>query len=331
MRTGAPAGYEGYFHECGLYGSDEEFLALAVPFLEGGLAAGEPTTVAVDTHHEQLLREAIVDTSQLSFLVLSNQYSRPAGAIKAFREALAGHVSDGAHQVRMVGQVPHPALGSAWEPWARYEAAINEAFAEFPAWGMCIYDTRIASPAVLDDVARTHPHLATTDGTRRANPRFEDPASFLTRYRPGYVDPLERQEPTVALADPSPDVARRATSAASPASGLPRDEVDALVLAVSECVTNATCHGTRPVEVRVWSAPGRMVATVSDRGSGPADPLSGLVPCRRDRGEGGLGLWITHQVCEQVTMHQHDDGFTVRLVVGTPVTQPAPHLPAYRH
>ncbi len=42
MRTGAASGYVGNFHEAGFYGSDEEFLALIVPFVTDGLAAGEP-------------------------------------------------------------------------------------------------------------------------------------------------------------------------------------------------------------------------------------------------------------------------------------------------
>jgi hypothetical protein len=34
--------------------------------------------------------------------------------------------------------------------------------------------------------------------------------------------------------------------------------------------------------------------------------------------DGGLGLWITRQVCSRVTLSQTSEGFTVRLVAGTP-------------
>ena len=43
MRTGAAHGYVGHVHEAGFYSSDAEFLALIVPFMTGGIAAGEPT------------------------------------------------------------------------------------------------------------------------------------------------------------------------------------------------------------------------------------------------------------------------------------------------
>ena len=65
---------------------------------------------------------------------------------------------------RVASEVPHPGVGAPWDGWARYEAAINRAYAEFPLWGLCAYDTRITPGAVLDDVARTHPHLATAHG-----------------------------------------------------------------------------------------------------------------------------------------------------------------------
>jgi hypothetical protein len=42
VRTGEPAGHRGYFHEALLYNSEEEFLAAALPFLQDGVAAGEP-------------------------------------------------------------------------------------------------------------------------------------------------------------------------------------------------------------------------------------------------------------------------------------------------
>jgi hypothetical protein len=66
----------------------------------------------------------------------------------------------------VASEVPHPGVGAPWDGWARYEAAVNRAYAEFPLWGLCAYDTRITPGPVLDDVARTHPYFATADGPR---------------------------------------------------------------------------------------------------------------------------------------------------------------------
>jgi len=59
MRTGAAAGHEGYFHEAVYYSSDEELLAVLVPFLTGGPAAGEPTVVSLGERNAALVRGAL--------------------------------------------------------------------------------------------------------------------------------------------------------------------------------------------------------------------------------------------------------------------------------
>ena len=99
-----------------------------------------------------------------------------------------------------------------------------------------------------------------------------------------------------------------------------------MVFTVSEAVTNALIHGRPPVRFRLWTAPDRIVATVTDRGDGPADPLAGLLPVT-DPCSGGLGLWLTHQLCSHVTLDTTDDGFTIRLVVGTPQPGRSGHAP----
>jgi Histidine kinase-like ATPase domain len=81
-----------------------------------------------------------------------------------------------------------------------------------------------------------------------------------------------------------------------------------------------------PVRIRLWSAPDRVVATVSDRGDGPADPFAGLLPLT-DTSSAGLGLWLTHQLSSHVTLDTTDDGFTIRLIVGTPQPGRSGHAP----
>src|ERR1700712_2645886 len=98
MRTGAADGHRGYFHEAGFYGSDDEFLDLVVPFVEGGIAAGEPTLLAFGEPNEKLVRDAMGEPEGLSYLRGSAQYARPAGAIKKYRDLLAEHVAGGAGQ-----------------------------------------------------------------------------------------------------------------------------------------------------------------------------------------------------------------------------------------
>ena len=346
---GAPTDGSGYLHEAVLYDSDEEFLGVVVPFLQEGVAAGEPCLVALGASSTRLVRAAVGNTNGLTFL--DDRYNRPASAIRSNRDHFAARLTDGASRIRVASEVPHPGVGAPWDGWARYEAAVNHAYAEFPLWGLCAYDTRITPASVLDDVARTHPHLATADG-RWVNPRYQDPAEFLTRRPPSQGDPVETASPPVIdLMDPTPAAARDAVHTAdmtrpdtvrsdptapgtlqveAPQPDTPRPDtpqrepppldaadVEHLVFAVSEAVTNALIHGRPPVRFRLWTAPDRIVATVTDRGDGPADPFAGLLPVT-DTCSAGLGLWLTHQLCSHVTLDTTDDGFTIRLVVGTP-------------
>ena len=358
MRTGAPTDGPGYLHEAVLYDSDEEFLGVVVPFLQEGAAVGEPCLVALGASTTGLVRAAVGNTTGLTFL--DDRYDRPASVIRSNRALFAAHLTDGASQIRVASEVPHPGVGAPWDGWARYEAAVNHAYAEFPLWGLCAYDTRITPGPVLDDVARTHPHLATADG-RWINPRYQDPAEFLTRRPPSQADPVETASPPVIdLTDPTPAAARDAVHTAStirpdtvrpdtvrpdptapgtlqveaPQPDTPQREtppldptdIEHLVFAVSEAVTNALIHGRPPVRFRLWTAPDRIVATVTDRGDGPADPFAGLLPVT-DTCSAGLGLWLTHQLCSHVTLDTTDDGFTIRLVVGTPQPGRSGHAP----
>jgi anti-sigma regulatory factor (Ser/Thr protein kinase) len=316
VRSGAAAGHAGYFHETAFYGSDDEFVEDVVPFVEGGLAAGEPTLVACGPANTALLREAVSDPSGISFLPGAHQYARPGRTIKWYRELLAGYVARGATQVRVVGDVPHPGVGAGWDGWARYEATVNHAYDDFPVWGLCPYDTRITPSDVLDDVTRTHPHIATARGEHLPNARFEEPADFLVRRRPRGPDPLEAGPPVVDLVDPSPAAGRQAVRDACLVAGLDPAERDDLVLALSEVVTNAWCHGVAPVRMRAWIGVRRVVVAVTDGGSGPSDPFVGLLLPERSAAPGGLGLWVAHELCREVRLDRTGDGFTVRLVAG---------------
>lgn len=311
MSTGVRAGHT---HEALLYRSDEEFLDRTVPFLRDGLAAGEPTVVSLGEERGALLRDGLGDdAARVSFLSGGAQYHRPSSAIDAYRDLLSRHVLAGAPQVRVLGELPAEATVATWSWWARYEAAVNLAYDAFPVRTMCSYDARTVRGEVLDDVRSTHPYLSTPTGSA-VNPDFVAAEEFLARPAGG-VDPLEATPPSAELVDPQPAAARSAAREAGGASGCTAAEVRDFVAAVSEAVTNALQHGRPPVQLRLWAAADRLVATVTDQGTGPSDPLAGLV---RDTAGArqGVGLWMAHQSCDHVVLGNDPDAFTVRLVVG---------------
>jgi anti-sigma regulatory factor (Ser/Thr protein kinase) len=313
MRTGAAAGQHGYYHEAVRYSSDDELLAVAVPFLLGGVAAGEPTAVVLGTRTGDLVRAALPAGSGVEFLPGGDVYASPAAAIRTYRKLFAGHVAAGAGQIRVIGEVPRSELGNTWDWWARYESAVNVAFDEFPLWGMCAYDTRITPEAVLLDVARTHPRYARPGDRHELNPAFAEPRAYLAEDRAPVPDPLQAGRPDADVADPTPARARQVVRAAD--RGLSPEDLADLVVAVSETVTNAGRHGTAPVRLRVWAGPDRMVVTVTDAGAGPKNPFAGLLPAG-EGSVGGRGLWITYQACNHVAAARDGSGWTIRMIAG---------------
>ena len=316
MRTGAAAGHRGYLHEAICYDSDEHLLAVVVPFLLGGVAAGEPTLVALGERNAGLVRAALPVDAPVVFLAGGEVYARPAGAIRSYQQLLQRHVAEGAEQIRIIGEVPLDSLGATWDWWANYESAINHAYDDFPLWSMCAYDTRTTPAPVLADVLRTHPRTALPDGGHRRNEQYTDPEVFLLENRAAEPDPLQRSVAPLDLTPVSPGHARQVVRDANQGR-LSDDDLEALIVAVSEVVTNAYRYGRPPVRLRLWAGTDRIVVSVEDGGAGPKDPFAGLLPASSEF-SAGLGLWIAHQSCSHVHMQRGPDGFGIRLtVVGT--------------
>lgn len=316
MRTGAAAGHVGYYHEAVCYASDEDLLAVAVPFLVGGVEAGEPTVVSFGPRNADLVRAALPEGVAVTFLEGDSLYARPAAAIRFYQEMFADHVAGGATQIRVIGELATKMFGPTWDSWARYEAAVNHAYNAYPLWTMCAYGTHTTPAPVMADVLRTHPRTAMPDGRHVANETYTDPVDYLGENHAPVPDPIQAAPPLLDLRNPGLAEARQAIRDTDPGQ-LSVPEVEDLILAVSEAVANAYRHGRPQVRMRLWRADDRIVVSVGDGGAGPKDAFAGLIPMG-DGTNGGLGLWIVHQTCSHVSMYRDDDGFTIRLTAGNP-------------
>jgi anti-sigma regulatory factor (Ser/Thr protein kinase) len=311
MRSGAAAGHVGYFHEAAFYADDDEFVEIVAPFLEEGLAAGEPAVVACAPHNTALLRDAVGDRG-VRFLPGTDHYSRPGPTMRAYRSLFAELVASGAPQVRVIGDVPHPGVGMDWYGWLRYEAAVNTAYDDFALWGLCPYDLRTTPDDVLQDVRRTHAHLADAAGGHHRNDLFVDPSGYLATH-PSHRAPLPVAGPPAAtLVSPS-GIELRAAVRELATGILPAVAVEDLLIAASEILVNAQVHGRPPVSVRLWSSADEVTVAVADRGTGPKDPLTGFLPPPVES-PGGRGLWIANQLCSDVRT-SYADGFEVALTM----------------
>lgn len=298
---------DGFRHEALVYGSDEELLDVAVPFLRGGVAAGDPTLVRLPAREEAMVLDALGGPDGVTLIAHAEPLT-PLSTLRATHAEVERLAARGARPVRMLGHVPH----EPWSAWLRYEAAITPLLASLPAWGLCPYDTRQTPARVLEDVDRTHPIRSTSDLLGTPNPAFEDPLTLLEREarRP---DVLERLPPDVELTGPSPATAGTLVGVLADATRLVFDERDGLRLAVVATVANAHEHGRPPVVVRAWSAPDRVVVTISDAGSGSADPLPGVLPTAASPDDSSA-LYQVREAVDEVSMFSGPAGFTVRLV-----------------
>lgn len=304
----SPTG-EGFLHEIGLYGTDEQFRDLIVPFATGGLDAGEPVVFAYDPYKVALLHRWLPDDPSITYVTDAGPYLTPARALSSWRAVIVDLLRRGARRVRIAGNVPHPGYGRPYAGWDRYEAGVDRALGDLPVWAPCLYDTRIAPHDVIDTALKLHRYQLEADA-RRSNDEFMAPEQLGDFLCPD-PDPLERTAPQLELRDPSPREVRHALARLVTGLVTP-EQLDDLVLAASEAATNAAVHGSAPVRVRAWTGADRIVVSVHDSGRGPKDPLAGLLPGDLHN-PSGRGLWISHLLSLDVALRVEPDGFTVLL------------------
>jgi len=303
-----------YRHDAFLYDDDEHLARVATPFLRDGLSRGEAAVIAATPRVAALLREAVGDHPLLHVLDRHDAYrARTPSAITTFRGLADRYTGDGVQRVRVVGEVDFGATERDWLEWQRYEAVINDALADWPLWGLCVFDTQRLADPLLDCAAATHSTLLDADG-RAANPGFVDPAAYL-RGLPVPEEPLEATPPRLAAPDVSDFIGlRHAVAGELARTRADADVTEDLLLAVDEMVSNAVRHGGPPVSLRLWTTADRIVCTIGDGGPGWDDPFAGYGPAHgEDLSRGGMGLWLARQLCDHVDISGGPDGTGVQV------------------
>ena len=301
---------EEFIHPALLYRNDEEYLAGTVPFVQDGLAAGEPVAVAVPGPNLELIRQALGADAQRVLLRDMTAAGRNPGRIiptvlLAFANAHPGR------RVRLIGEpiwagrspVEYPAC-------AQHEALINAAFTGRPATILCPYNTELLDPEWVTDAYTTHPVI--WDGSGRFDSTdYDDPTVIAARFnRPLPRPPADAATTTVDLF--TLPAVRRFVAEHADRAGLAPDRVADLTIAVSELAANAVKHGGGTGEIALWTEPDRLVCQVTDRGY-LSHPLAGRIPVPADALTGGRGLLLVHQLCDLVRVHTTPAGTTTRI------------------
>jgi anti-sigma regulatory factor (Ser/Thr protein kinase) len=109
---------------------------------------------------------------------------------------------------------------------------------------------------------------------------------------------------------------RRFVAAHARRSGLDEESIGDLVIAVNEIATNGVRHGSPKAELRMWTSDGRVFAEVRDEGNWVPSSAGDEPPS--DDAEGGMGLWVTRQICSAVHIIAGERGTIVRLEMPLP-------------
>lgn len=105
---------------------------------------------------------------------------------------------------------------------------------------------------------------------------------------------------------------RKFTAARALRAGLPLGRADDLVIAVAELAANTLIHTSGPGTLTIWATHDEIICQVQDQGR-ITDPRAGMVRPAPDAASGGHGLWVVHQICDQVEISIGQAGTTVRV------------------
>jgi anti-sigma regulatory factor (Ser/Thr protein kinase) len=311
----ASAPHAEFIHAALVYGSDDAFMEVGLPFVEQGIEAGEPTLVAVQTSNIDNLRSAFGGEPEAVTLLSVDEWNESSARTRdKFVRWAREHAQSG--RVRLMGEPPW-AIGNdaAVRDWARYESVINVAFDGMPVSFLCPYDERELPPEIVEHAHRTHPEIA-GPGESVASDSYEDPHEFCRRLNTR-VEPPEGDPSTVLefnLADLH--LLRRTVASAAVASGLSGSRADELALAVNEIASNAVVHGRPPATLRIWQGSGELICEVSDAGDGIKDVLAGQLTPPPNR-VGGRGIWLARMLCDAVEIRNRV-GCTVSIHAAAP-------------
>jgi anti-sigma regulatory factor (Ser/Thr protein kinase) len=317
----ASAPTNGFVHQALIYGSDQEFIDVALPFVEQGLDSREPTLVAVQERHVENLRAALGAISgELTLIPVEDWYVTSARTRDKFARWALERVEDGG-RVRLMGEPPW-ALGhdARVRDWARHESVVNVAFASLPVTLICPYDAQALPQDVLNHARDTHPEIVSAAGVSPSS-SYEDPREFCERL--DSTVEVQSREPSLEMMFGLGDLqsVRRLVGSFAIDAGVSGSRTEEIVLAVNEIATNALLHGQPPATVRAWHADDEIILEVVDAGEGIPDALAGQLPPPA-QGLGGRGLWLARLLCDAVEIC-NAGGCTVSVHASAPSPEPA--------
>jgi anti-sigma regulatory factor (Ser/Thr protein kinase) len=303
-------------HGAAVVGTEPDLLAVALPFIDEGLRAGDHDALncpqsTVDLLTRELGERAGALESEPRLSLLG---ARAPDALTMAGRFLERATVSGSGRLRILSEIDFGDDPAGWREGQRFESVFNRLLGAAPIDVVCMYDRRRLPAPVVESAAATHPFLVDGAGLRAANPAFQDPGTYVPSL-PLPREPVEDEDPVLAIDDARTLAGLRHQLGAVIASLVPeREQQEDLHLAAAEIAANAFRHGVRPVSARVWADGDRIVCVISDRGTTYGDPFSGFVPAHGlDLSHGGMGLWLARKLWDHVDVLPGPAGLSVRL------------------
>lgn len=299
-------------HRAHIYDQDEDFLKTAVPFVREGLDAGEAVLAVSTASNIADLRTALGTAADwVRFGDSASWYERPSRTIAAYNSFIAENATA---RIRVLAE-PGWERGTPVEisEWTRYEAIVNDAFAEIQASVLCLYHRHDSAPGMIDGALCSHPELVDETGTRH-NDAYLDPDALCAHVDRHPLAPPPSDAVTIPIDSIDLSLARAFIGGHARDHGIGPARLNDLLVTVTEVATNAIRHGFPPVECRMWADDTDIVVDVTDAGVWKPGSMAGFVP-PDPVSRSGFGLWGVRMLCALVQIRTDCPGTTVRLRV----------------
>jgi anti-sigma regulatory factor (Ser/Thr protein kinase) len=298
-------------HEALLYSGWADFVAGTVPFIRGGIEAGEPVLIVESPEKIDLLRGALdKDADSVLFADMAEVGANPARIIPAWRDFVTRYGGAGS-RLRGIGEpIWNGRTSEELVECQRHESLLNVAFGGGqPWWLLCPYDTGQLDSSVIAEARRSH-EFVTEVGASHESHQFRG----IDACGPPFDSPLS--EPTgISLLfdfvlDNMPDLRVEVTRFAT-TNGMSATRAMELVSAVNEIATNSIQHGGGRGTLRLWTVSNGLVCEVRDGGAFTDPLIDRLRPGPNPAAP--RGLWLANQLCDLVQIRTLGEGTVVRL------------------
>ncbi|MET9519937.1 MEDS domain-containing protein [Streptomyces sp. NPDC002994] len=315
MSTDSGLNGAGFVHHASLYDGDEAFLAMALPFAEEGLDAGEPVLAATTPANIELLRDALgarahgLDTAETAYFG-----RRPVERVSSFLRYVKRREVPG-RRTRIIAE-PLWAGKSARQiaEWKRMESGLNVLLADADVWMICPYDTRTVPEDVAAAARATHPaHVVGAKILPCA--AYVDPDAYAAAADAPLLPPPLGADRLDGPATPA--AVRAFVRGSAAAAGLSGARLAMAEIVANEALTCLLDRGATGAQVCAWEEPGIVAWDLLATGPATSAPAAwaGFAP-PGERADPFDGLWLMRSLCESVEIRMVDGRMRLRLRYG---------------